>query len=1040
MGKRMFQSGACLVMGMLLAPAGSAAVTPNKPGTDRRPWVFRADWTVGYAGWMSFPLAQDIGYDPTIFTEKQGTSTVLQHEFLSHGEPRPWFGMVRPLEFSAGAQSEITLRYRLDTAGTTMRPLELVLNGVDGRHYTTALPAGPGEHTVRIAGAQMHLTAETPIQAIILRGRLQHPSLDSVSRWTLEEFVLHAERAPEVALSLPQLNATVDGSWVATSTVARGGELTVERKSSGLPARIALYNGAGDLVVQHDGAAGETRWSVPVGADAAPGLWRAEITEGQAHTAFRFLVLGDIAPHPRLLLTTSRLDELREQPRYADLRKQIHQRAEAMAAKITYNAAAGDNIEMMPSGQGIRPAWPGQLKPYIELVEAYADAVAYNALDYRLNGNKKALVSARRALATMDKWQTWVPPRFQNHGLSTYYEVGVTAQRVAFGYDLIADELSPEEKENTANALWERVVRPTVEEYFSSNRDPIAASNWMANSVGGALEAAIAVAGDTPGWNQREAPAVAKLIFAYEQLLQGLFPGDGSEAEPYGYENFAMQGMSWGISSLAALHIRPAGADRMIAGFWWPYYVTVRPGLQLDTGDFNGHLTGLPGFAWGTAFTGIPELQALYDTGTHLDLSKGADAGQNGHLLEENLGPIDLACCSKAVPAFTAPPPSRVFPLRGSAALRSGWDADATVISLRVGPWFNHQHNDEGSFQVAAFGAELIDEAGYGNYYTDPRYADYFTQAAGHNALLIDGNAFSQTAIAGRFWAGFEHPHFTSQMLSQTIDYLSADLTSAYDGVLQKYQRQFFFLKPGILIVHDTVSASEAHTFSWLLHSPPNSKLSSEGATASIQVKEANASITATGKNSAWTTAITPIQATMFTDLDRQHIEPRQELILTSPKTTETQFMVGMKFAAGVADVKAPLEAWSEPAGDGLRTAGASVVFRSGTGKLNLDTLSTDGSAFARQEGNWLAIGAKDVDEGGQAIFRADMPADVTWEPVVAGMELTVHTAAKNVLQIFSDTAPVSVSVDGQPIPIIYEGKMIRVPLPLPGEHHVSIH
>ncbi len=372
MGKRMFQSGVCLVMGMSALLA--VAATPNKPATTLRPWVFRADWTGGYAGWMSFPLAQDIGYDPTIFTEKQGASTVLQHEFLSHGEPRPWFGMVRPLEFSADAQSEITLRYRLDTAGTTMHPLELILNGVDGHHYTAALPAEPGEHTVRLTGAQMHLTAKTPIQAIILRGRLQHPSLDSVSRWTLEEFVLHAERAPEVALSLPQLDATVDGSWVANATVARGGELTVERKSSGASAHIALYDGAGKLAVERDGGAGETRWSVPVAADAAPGLWKAEITTGQAQTAFRFLVTGDIAPHPRLLLTTSRLDELREQPRYADLRKQIHQRADTMAAKITYNAAAGDNIEMMPSGPGIKPAWPGQLQPYIGLVEAYADA------------------------------------------------------------------------------------------------------------------------------------------------------------------------------------------------------------------------------------------------------------------------------------------------------------------------------------------------------------------------------------------------------------------------------------------------------------------------------------------------------------------------------------------------------------------------------------------------------------------------------------------------------------------------------------------
>ena len=211
------------------------------------------------------------------------------------------------------------------------------------------------------------------------------------------------------------------------------------------------------------------------------------------------------------------------------------------------------------------------------------------------------------------------------------------------------------EKQNTADAFWKLVIHPTVEEYFSYNRDPIAASNWMANSVGGAIEAAVAVAGDTPGWREREAPALAKLQFAYQELLQGLFAGDGSESEPYGYENFAMQGMSWGMSSLNALGIHPAGAERMVNGFWWPYYVTVRQGLQLDTGDFNGHLTGLPGFAQGAATSGIPELRALYDTGTNLDLTQGVETGHNGHLLEERLGPIDLAVLLRAGSVVHAP-------------------------------------------------------------------------------------------------------------------------------------------------------------------------------------------------------------------------------------------------------------------------------------------------------------------------------------------------------------------------------------------------
>jgi len=286
-------------------------------------------------------------------------------------------------------------------------------------------------------------------------------------------------------------------------------------------------------------------------------------------------------------------------------------------------------------------------------------------------------------------------------------------------------------------------------------------------------------------------------------------------------------------------------------------------------------------------------------------------------------------------------------------------------------------------------------------------------------------------------------------MLSSSFDYLSADLTSAYDGVLQKYERQFFFLKPDILIVHDQVRASQEHSFSWLLHAPPNSKLTSQGASASIQTKEANASLTAAGKNVAWSTATTPIQVTLFTDLDRQHIAPRQELLLTSPKTTETQFLVGMKFEAGSLSAKSGLESWAEPAGDGLRTISSngeasSIVFRSGKGSLAIDVLSTDGSVLARHgladRPGWLAIGAKYVEEDGKTIFRSDIPTDVTWEHVATGIELTAHTSGKDTLEVFSETAPTSVRVDEKQVPISYERKMIAVPLSIPGEHHVSIH
>lgn len=1004
-------------------------------------WTYRADWSGGFSGWMSYPLAQDVGYDPSLYTIQQGGRAELFHKLDAHGQKQAWFGFVRPLTFSAGPAASIDVRYRLKAAGE-FGDARLTLIGADGHKYTAALPSANGEHSVHVTGAKLGLKTPAKIEAIILQGRLRNPPEDSESQWVLEQFALHARRPKQVALAAPQMDAAVDGAsgaLVSREVVEEGAPLRVELASDAAPASIALYGPAGNHVKDLEIGSGEKSAEISLGNHPQPGLWRAEVTQGDAKTGFRFLVLGAIPEHGHLLLPEKRLEVLRRDARYAGVRRQIHEHARALAAKIDLSAQAGDNIEAMPSGPGIGPAYAGQLTPYLLMVEAYANAVAYNALDYRLNGNHDALDAAQRALVAVARWKTWSPERFREHGMNTYYEVGCIAQRLAFGYDLIADQFSPQERATVERSFWKQAIEPVVREYFLYNRNPIAASNWMANSVGGALAAAVATAGDSPEWNRREAPAIAELEFAFEEALHGLFPGDGSEAEPAGYENFAMQGISWGMGALADLDIKPQGARTMLDGFWWPYYATVKPGTQLDTGDFDGHLKGLSGLAWGAEHAGIPELRSFYQAGTHLDLTQDAAADQNGHHLEELLGPLDLACCSEPAKAFDAPPPSRIFAKRGSAVLRSGWGKDATVISLRVGPWFNHEHHDEGSFQVAAFGQTLVNEAGYAAYYTDPHYQDYFTQAAGHNTLLIDGDAFSQAAFHGRYWPGFQYPHFSAALLGAGFDYLDADLTSAYDGRLQSYTREYVFLKPDILVVHDRARSAEPHQFSWLLHTSGEAKVETSGAGASIQLGDASASLTAVGRMS-WKTATMPISILRFKNLDGARINAPKELRLDSTRGRSADFLVGMKLGLNQGREE-QLKPFTTAAGEGLRSVDdkAAVVFRTGAGALQFSGVKTDGSALAKDGSGWMAVGATSVERDGHEVFHASTPLSVEWESAASGVDLTLHTPAGATVVIACATKPHSVELDRKAATPIYKDGKLSLAALTAGEHHVNI-
>ncbi len=839
------------VVVVTVALFGAAA---SSPGAARRasgdtarpfvPWTFREDFQHGIPAWMSYPLAQDVGYDPSLYTQKIAGVPCLVRDVTAYGQRVLHVGIIKPLRFHADRASRFRLNYQLEMGGRVER-IRLLLAGEDGRLYASPLADRPaGAHSADIRGEAFRLpNGGVDVQAVLIEADVQSPDLGSSNRLILRRFEVNALRPAELDLTAPKLvRSSNDGPWLSAQALAPGEPLLVEPKTS-KPVKVSIYDSAGESVPVEsaplENATNPRRLRIVFKRQAPPGLWRAVIDNGRARTEFQFLVMGAVPPHPRVLLAPERLRQLRAFSGSRPLLDAICAKARSLRASLAYNPEAGNNIALLPA----LSVFPG-LPQYFTLMEDYSNAIAFNGVEYALSGDPEALSATRRALMTVARWRTWTPTWFAAHGLHTYYEVGVFSECLAVGYDLIAGHLTSAEKSAITEAAYQNAIKPTVEEYFTENRMPIAASNWMANSVGGSIALAASLYGDAPEWNGRLGTALAELLVAYQHLLAGLFPGDGSEAEPAGYEAFAMEGMSFGQAALDALGIRPPGMRQMEQSFWWPRYAEVRPNLVLDTGDFAGALRGLSGFAWGAEHAGDPSLRAFYDTaetGTLLGVSK---VEHTGRALEMAPGILDLACCSAPASPAPIPPPSRIFAGRGSAVLRSGWKPDDTVISIRVGPWFNHEHHDQGSFQVAVFGEKLISEAGYADYYRDPYYPPYFTQAAGHNTVLVDGDPFSQPGENGRYWKALaDYPTFTAHVLSPATDYLSAELSDAYDGVLKSFRREFIFLKPDVLIVRDRIEAPAPHRYTWLLHIPIGAGARIERQNAFITVKAASAAL-----------------------------------------------------------------------------------------------------------------------------------------------------------------------------------------------------
>jgi hypothetical protein len=993
---------------------------------------------------MSFPLPQDVGYDPSLYTAKRNDSSVLVRDVTARGQRVLRVGMVRPLAFHATPTSVIRIAYVVAMCGE-VKAARLILGSVDGHRYTAVLPGGNGAHAARVDGRQLHIPAQgADIQVIVLETEVAQARLDSHNRLTLKSFEINAERPPVLRLEEPALESSpVDGRTIARVVVTAAHPLAVQL-SGGAAASVEVSDEAGKRIRTLTIPQGSGTRVPILQADATTplGLYRITVSRGSARVDFHALLLSAAPGHPRVLLSSERLEQLRSQSYSNELLAIVRRRAADLRKSIAYNSEAGQNIARLPT---VSP-FPG-LPDYFALMESYSHAIAFNALEFRISGDAQGLEAARRALLTVSAWPTWTPPWFQAQGLHTYYEVGVFMQRVAFGYDLVADQLTPQEKAQIAEAFWRNGIRPTLQEYFFSDRLPIAASNHMAQSVGGSIGACVALYGDVPDWESRFGPALAELILAYERMLKGLFPGDGSEAEPAGYENFAMEGLSWGMAALHALGIRPHGYEKMMQAFWWPRYAQVRPDLVLDSGDFGSELRGHSGYAWGAEFAGEPALQAFYETATDRSLMGVFSLRHTGRILEEAPGLLDLVCCTRPAVAVPTPPPSRVFPGRGSALLRSGWSPQDTVISIRVGPWFNHEHHDQGSFRVAAFGEELVAEGGYADYYRDPHYPDYFTQASAHNTVLINEDAFSQEDYDGRYWAAFrDHARFSQHLFSSAMDYLAADLAPAYrDGSgLKQFTREWLFIKPDVLIVRDRLQAAVPNVYTWLLHVPPGSHAVVEAHDAVIHGKGAFVTLTRSGKAGRWILQPTPIPTIAYGNLDRIHVEPRQAFYLDSgPPANSGVFLVGMRFQKAT-EQPASLRAFSSASGEGFQTPDrrTTLFFRVRPGALSVGDLSADGDALAvinqAEATDIFAENLRSIERRQQAVFSSSAPVDVVMRKTSAAEEFHIACTSETDLKIRAERKPAELTLDGAKV-VPQAGEIIVFPQLAKGEHVVRV-
>lgn len=1060
--KQTFQSAlqkrlAWLVVAGMLTTGASVNTGRAQTNTTRpflMPYVMREDFQGDNLGqFASYPPAQDVGYEPSLaptskFDARGGRSLMRVIKPNVSGSLR--FGFIRRIRMVAVDGAEIGFAYRVNTP--TPAEIEIALAGVNGNLYTKKLSAQTNTWALTNAkfsefrdsrGAAP--AAGLRIEAFCVVAKLVGSDPDTTYRFMIDDLSLQAARHARFNVTIPATEAIEP--WpelLSERSYQAGDKIAIE---STLPARLTSVTcelrTPDDRVVStqrlyDDGTHGDRRgadliWSNSqiyslTAADQA-GLWKVQLEGVTAagetlRTVIRLIVHPTPRPisnrHPVLFFgpeDRQKLINRSKDPKLASLWTNLL--TTAKNSRATGELAHGGAVFEQLDSEYLLPS----LLAYFDVLNRARSRIAHNAFETYITGSPEARLAAKSAMLDVAKWNRWQPPWFNAQGQHTYYPAGLLAADVALGYDLLYDDLTETERLQIRNALITKSIIPTYNEYVLDNRVMTNTSNWIAHTVGGALIAAASIARDvqasesTSPENQKFEIYVQGLLLKLEDHLAASYLADGSYGEGISYHEFDMETLGPALNALRrAFGIDYWKQSNVLDSLKYPLYTLTQPtSNSLDMGDTHA-----------PAGHGIPAL--VYES--------------RDPVMRWYYSQFDRPSLSKFIfydDSVAAEPPklpsSRIFSDKGNAVFRSGWEKDAIVFLYRAGPNFNHHHADQGSFLLNAFGENLITEAGWSDYYKDPYYATFFTQAIGHNTVLVDGNPESQSiADTPQFPALNSYPRITDSITSEFYDGLRSELSPVYQNRLARYGRSIVFVKPHYFVVADDLKVNEKPAlFDFLLHLPNRDKITIQDLTAVY-----------TGENAALAVrSFLPNDVKLRVENGRipYHVfaarTPTETPALpaylnfrTVTPSSETQFLTAIVPAKNENAARSLVNQMIRIVGKDLKGIRVDrgdktdlVIFRVGTGTQTLreGDWATDGATLAiTHSGNNLRTfavhHAKLLQRGNQVLFSSKTPLTVAANYKADEVEVVCNAEARTTISLFAGKNPVRVLLGGQPV------------------------
>jgi len=316
-------------------------------------------------------------------------------------------------------------------------------------------------------------------------------------------------------------------------------------------------------------------------------------------------------------------------------------------------------------------------------------------------------------------------------------------------------------------------------------------------------------------------------------------------------------------------------------------------------------------------------------------------------------------------------PQSRFYPHIGWAVFNTFLPdgRENVAVGFHSGKYFaGHQHADQNSFVINAYGDKLAIDGGYYDWWGSPHFRKYSVQTQAHNTVLADGR--------GQDWMVSGSDGVTTHYFdSANFGFVTGDAKKVYQKRVSRFERDLLFVKPDYVFVFDRLEAPKPTVFSWLLHAHTEKPIAFDGAEFAIARPLAGL-VGSVLLPRGVKTKVEPAYTVM--PVNGYSVDPvpnrQKEWCFTAENAAPiaaTEFLAAMKVSRGPDAAPEKLWAFEENADAVLvRNSDAEVLFNRHPGKkVTLGNFTTDARCAAvilaaGKVVDWVKLGGREFAYG----------------------------------------------------------------------------